>query len=86
MRAQQLADRLAAGSVYTASGYVVVDALGNPLRPEVYSDRFRRLCVAAGVASINLHSVRHSLAFWLHQIDVDRRARRHCSGTPWTFP
>jgi integrase len=70
MKAQQAADRLAAGTVYMMSGYVVVDALGRPLRPEVYSDRFRRLCTAAGVPSIHLHSVRHSLAFWLHQLGV----------------
>lgn len=50
--------------------YVVADALGGPLRPEVYSDRFRRLCVAAGVRLMNLHSVRHSLAFMLHQAGV----------------
>ena len=36
----------------------------------MYSDRFRRLCASAGVPTINLHSVRHSLAFWLHQIGV----------------
>jgi integrase len=49
---------------------VVVDELGVPLRPEVYSDRFRRLYVAAGVTKIKLHSVRHSLAFWLHKLGV----------------
>jgi len=70
MRAQQAADKLAAGRAYQSSGYVVVDELGYPLRPEVYSDRFRRLCVAAGVPSIRLHAVRHSLAFWFHQIGV----------------
>lgn len=51
-------------------GYVVVDEIGDPLAPQVYSDRFRRLCAAAGVRTINLHSVRHSLAFWLHQLGV----------------
>jgi len=70
LAARQKADRLKAGKAYENSGYVVVDALGHPLRPEVYSDRFRRLCVAAGVPSIRLHSVRHSLAFWLHHLGV----------------
>lgn len=49
---------------------MVVDELGQGPRPEVYSDRFRRLCRAAGVPSIRLHSVRHSLAFWLHSLGV----------------
>lgn len=70
MKAKQAADRLAAGSAWRDCGLAVVDELGDPLRPEVYSDRFRRLCAAAGVRTINLHSVRHSLAFWLHQLGV----------------
>lgn len=73
MRARQAADRLSVGSAYgngSTEGYVVVDSLGIPLRPEVYSDRFRRLCVAAKVPVIHLHSVRHSLAFWLHALGV----------------
>jgi integrase len=49
---------------------VVVDALGTPVRPEWYFDRFRALSRAAGVPSIKLHSVRHSLAFWLHRAGV----------------
>lgn len=70
MKARQAADKLAAGAAWRDSGFVVVDELGDPLAPQVYSDRFRRLCAAAGVPTINLHSVRHSLAFWLHQIGV----------------
>jgi integrase len=70
MKAKQAADKLAAGAAWRDSGLVVVDELGDPLAPQVYSDRFRRLCASAGVTTINLHSVRHSLAFWLHQIGV----------------
>jgi|GEM_PF-735085 len=70
MKAKQAVDRLAAGSSWRDSGFVVVDELGDPLAPQVYSDRFRRLCAAAGVRTITLHSTRHSLAFWLHQIGV----------------
>lgn len=70
LRAAQAADRLKAGEAWQESELVVVDALGAPLRPEVYSDRFRRLCVTAKVSSITLHSVRHSLAFWLHSLGV----------------
>lgn len=70
LSARQARDRLAAGSAWTDTGLVVVDALGTPLRPEVYSDRFRRLCRSHGLPEITLHSVRHSLAFWLHSLGV----------------
>jgi len=70
LKASQAADRLRAGTAYVDSGYVVVDALGQPVRPEVYSDRFRRLCTAAGAPPIRLHSVRHSVAFWAHAVGV----------------
>ena len=70
MKTRQAEWRLAAGAAWRDSGFVVVDELGDPIRPEVYSDRFRRLCAAAGVRIITLHHVRHSLAFWLHQIGV----------------
>jgi integrase len=70
LSARQAADRLRAGGAYRESGLIVVDALGVPLRPEMYSDRFRALCRAAGVPLITLHSVRHSLAFWLHREGV----------------
>lgn len=70
LKAKQAADRLAAGEAWRDSGLVVVDELGDPVAPQVYSDRFRRLCAAAGVPTIKLHSVRHSLAFWLHQLGV----------------
>lgn len=56
--------------MYVDSGLVVVDALGQPVRPEWYSDRFRALCRVSGVPPITLHSVRHSLAFWLHREGV----------------
>ena len=70
MKAQQAADKLLAGVAWRDSGLVVVDQVGDPLAPQVYSDRFRRLCTSAGVPSIKLHNVRHSIAFWLHQLGV----------------
>lgn len=70
LRRQQAADKLRAGEVYIDSGFVAVDALGRPVRPEWYSDRFHALCSQAGVPVIRLHSVRHSLAFWLHSVGV----------------
>jgi len=70
LSARQAADRLRAGGAFVESGLVVVDALGQPVRPEWYSDRFRALSREAGLPSITLHSVRHSLAFWLHRVGV----------------
>lgn len=70
MKAKQAEDKFAAGPAWRDSGFVVVDELGDPMRPEVYSDRFRRLCAMAGVPTMKLHNVRHSIAFWLHQLGV----------------
>lgn len=66
LRRQQTADRLRAGGAWTESGLVLVDAIGVPVRPEVYSDHFRRIAKAAGLPPIRLHGLRHSLAFALH--------------------
>lgn len=44
------------------SRLVVLDAVGQPLRPEVLSDRFRRIAEHAGLPPIRMHAVRHSLA------------------------
>jgi len=71
LSARSAADRLRLGGQYADAGdLVVVDALGKPVRPEWYSNRFRQLCVEAGVEVITLHNVRHSLAFWLHREGV----------------
>ncbi|MEZ0577297.1 tyrosine-type recombinase/integrase [Nocardioides sp. MH1] len=67
LSAAQAAHRVAAGSAYDASGLVVVDALGHGVSPDAYSDRFRALCVEAGVPTIRLHEVRHTLALMLHR-------------------
>lgn len=70
LRKAQAADRLAAGPAWSDSGYVVVDSLGQPVAPQVYSDRFRRITTAAGLPPIVLHSLRHSIAFLLHDAGV----------------
>lgn len=67
LKARQAADRLAAGAAYDDSGYVLVDALGAPVRPEAYSDRFTELCKVAEVPRIRLHDVRHTLALTMHR-------------------
>lgn len=60
LKARQATERLALGTGYRPSAYVVVDERGRPPRPEWYSDRFRALCRAAGVPEIHLHALRHS--------------------------
>lgn len=70
LRARQAADKLVAGPAYQDTGFVLVDPLGSPRRPEAYSDRFARLCGTAEVPAINLHAVRHTLATILHDAGV----------------
>jgi integrase len=47
--------------------FVLVDALGQPIRPEAFSDRFPRLYRSANVPIIRMHDVRHSVALMLHR-------------------
>jgi site-specific recombinase XerD len=49
---------------------VLVNALGEPVRPELYSDRFRTLCRETGLRTIYLHFVRHTLAVELIRAGV----------------
>lgn len=60
LSARQAAERLAAGPAYGDSGFVVVDELGRPPRPEAYSDGFARLARQAGCPPIRLHDARHT--------------------------
>lgn len=57
-----------------SSGLVVVDALGTPVDPDVYSRRFRVLSDAAGVPDLGtIHNVRHTIATVLHDNGVEPR-------------
>lgn len=49
---------------------MLVSTLGVPIRPELYSDTFRKLCRQAGVRTIHLHLVRHTLANALNRAGV----------------
>lgn len=69
LRAVQVSHPLL-GLSYVDRGLLVTDEAGRPMRPEAYSDRFRRLCVEAGVPVIRLHAVRHSLADRLAALNV----------------
>jgi integrase len=67
LKAREAADRLILGSGYPETGYVLVDRLGEPIRPDTYSDRFALLCRRAGVPMVRLHDVRHTLALMMHR-------------------
>lgn len=66
LRKQQAAFRLRIGPTYGESaaeqGLVLVDSVGQPLRPESLSDRFWAVSAAAGLPRIKMHEVRHSIA------------------------
>ena len=63
-------DRLRSLTAQPETDYVVVDALGQPPRPEAFSDRFAALCREAGVPVVRLHSARHALSGMLHRAGV----------------
>jgi integrase len=60
LRTRQKAEALAAGPAYSASGYVVVDELGAPIRPDWLSFEFGRVVRRAGVRRITIHECRHT--------------------------
>ena len=55
-------EKLAAPEVWTESGLVFVDELGNPLHPSTVTRTFSRLAASAGLPPIKLHGLRHSHA------------------------
>jgi integrase len=62
-KARQAAEQLAAvGGTWEDSGFVFVDELGHPLRPETLSRAFTGLVTKAGLRTIRLHDLRHSCA------------------------
>lgn len=59
--AVQAAEKLAAGEgAYQDCGLVAVDALGRPVPPRWYGQRFQALSRAAGVPVVRLHDARHA--------------------------
>jgi integrase len=62
LRALQKRERIAFGSTWMDTGLIAVNADGTPIRPETYSNAFRRHCTAAGVPLIRLHDTRHTAA------------------------
>jgi len=70
-KAQQQREAETASTAYEDSGLVVVDALGRPLRPEVFTDTFRRRAREAGLPDIRLHDARHTAASLMQPLTPD---------------
>ncbi len=62
LSAQQKRERVAFGAAWIDTGLIAVNVDGSPIRPETYSNTFRRHCAAAGVPVIRLHDTRHTAA------------------------
>jgi len=69
-RAIQAADRLALGEDYRASGFIVVNGLGEALSPHALTSRWARMLKAAGVRHIRFHDARHTCGTLMHLQDV----------------
>lgn len=61
----QLRERLAVGELYTASGYVAVDELGQPLTTDGLRYRAYKLMEAVGVRKVRLYDARHACLTYL---------------------
>lgn len=57
LRKAQLA---AFGAEQVRSGYLAVDPIGEPMRPERWTDLWKEACAAAKVPAVTLHAARHS--------------------------
>src|SRR5262249_37923612 len=55
LRATQAAERLAVGAAYTATGYVLVDEVGQPFRTDQLRRLTYRLMKAAGMRQVRLY-------------------------------
>jgi integrase len=64
--ARQAQERLALGAAYRESGYVAVNAIGEPYTPDTLTRMWTKLAKAAGVRTIRLHDARHSCGTALH--------------------
>lgn len=62
LRAQQAAQRLAAGGDFNPDGYVFVTPRGTPVDPNNDSKRWHKLLSRAGVRQVRRHDARHTAA------------------------
>ena len=48
------------GEAHVADGYLAITEIGEPMRPRLYSEHWKRLCRKAKVRELTLHEARHS--------------------------
>ncbi|MFE7707142.1 tyrosine recombinase XerC [Streptomyces sp. NPDC057486] len=74
-RAQQIADRKAAGDTWkdTGHGLVFTTRNGTPIEPRNLNRSFEALCVRASVRKVRFHDLRHTCASLLHEQGADAR-------------
>lgn len=74
-RAQQLADKRAAGQNWkgTGQGLVFTTKNGTPIEPRNLNRSFEALCARAGVRRVRFHDLRHTCASLLHEQGADAR-------------
>ncbi|MDP9091847.1 MAG: site-specific integrase [Actinomycetota bacterium] len=65
LKATQAAERLAAGTSYTPSGYVLVDELGAPFKTDQLRRAAYRQMKLAGVRKVRLYDARHACLTYL---------------------
>jgi integrase len=79
-RAQQAADRLGAGDLWTDSNLVFTTRKGTPIEPRNINRTFDALVKRAGVQRIRFHDLRHSCATLLFAQGVDLQTIRDLLG------
>ncbi|MCX4665900.1 site-specific integrase [Streptomyces sp. NBC_01381] len=72
-RAQQRADRLAAGTRWTASDLVFTTRYGTPVEPRNLNRAFEALSNRANIRQVRFHDLRHTCASLLHEQGADAR-------------
>ena len=72
-RARRKRERLRAGSAWTDSRLMFTTELGDPLRPDWVSARFKDLAAEAGLPVIKFHGARHTAASLALEAGVDVR-------------
>ena len=64
-KVQQAKEKLAAGDGYSASGYVLVDELGEPFKTDKLRRQAYKLMELAGVRKVRLYDARHAVLSWM---------------------
>jgi integrase len=72
-RTRRKRERLAAGEAWTDSGLMFTNELGEPLRPDQVSTRFKEMADEAGLPRIKFHAARHTAATLALEAGIDIR-------------